>query len=196
MAHGLLATFTHIEESPAFQSRRSSRAGSITSNGNKSRTGSISFTHVSPLVDSPFMAEAIAEARMGLKEGGIPVGSVLVRQGQVIARGHNRRVQRNSAILHAEMDCLESSGRQPAAVYNDCTLYTTLSPCPMCSGAIRLYGIPRVVIGDNKTYLGDTALLRANNVQVDVLDSHECCEMMVNFIKEKPKLWYEDIGQK
>ena len=194
MAHGLFAASTRIEATPSFPSRRSSRAGSISAIGNTSRTGSISVTHVSSLVDAPFMAEAIAEARASLTEGGIPIGSVLVRQGRVIARGHNRRVQRNSAILHAEMDCLESMGRQPAAFYRECTIYTTLSPCSMCSGTIRLYGIPRVVIGDNKAYVGDEAMLRANNVQVDVLGSKECQEMMVNFIKENPELWHEDIA--
>ena len=152
------------------------------------------------LVNAPgdhlFMAEAIAEARSGLAEGGIPIGSVLVRHGKVVARGHNRRVQRQSAILHAEMDCLESIGRQPASFYRECVIYTTLSPCSMCSGCIRLYGIPRVVIGENKTFLGDEEILKASHIQVDVLDSQECRALMANFIQQFPALWHEDIGQK
>ena len=147
-------------------------------------------------LDGSFMAEAISEARIGLAEGGIPIGAVLVRNGQVVARGHNRRVQRKSAILHGEMDCLESIGRQPATFYRECTIYTTLSPCSMCSGCIRLYGIPRVVIGENKTFLGDEEILNANNIQVTVLDSAACVEIMSEFIAQHPTLWHEDIGQK
>ena len=148
------------------------------------------------LVDDVCMAEAIIEARNGLDEGGIPIGAVLVRNGQVVARGHNRRVQHKSAILHAEMDCLESIGRQPAAFYQDCTIYTTLSPCSMCSGCIRLYAIPRVVIGENKTFLGDEEILKANNIRVDILDSKECFAIMSKFIEQHSSLWHEDIGQK
>ena len=155
----------------------------------------VTLTDTSPM-DAGFMAEAIAEARYGLAEGGIPIGAVLIRNGQVVARGHNRRVQHKSAILHAEMDCLESIGRQPAAFYRDCTIYTTLSPCSMCSGCIRLYGIRRVVIGENKTFLGDEEILKANNIQVDVLDSKACFEIMSEFIEQHPMLWHEDIGQK
>jgi cytosine deaminase len=151
--------------------------------------------HVSPLVHAPFLNEAIAEARAGLAEGGIPIGSVLVRNNQIIGRGHNRRIQRSSVILHAEMDCLEVAGRQTAAFYKECTIYTTLSPCSMCSGAIRLYGIPRVVIGENKTFRGDEDLLRANNVHLEVLDSKECEELLGNYIKENHSTWYEDIGR-
>lgn len=147
-------------------------------------------------MDDVFMAEAISEARNGLAEGGIPIGAVLVRNGQVVARGHNRRVQQKSAILHAEMDCLESIGRQSAVFYHDCTIYTTLSPCSMCSGCIRLYAIPRVVIGENKTFLGDEEILKANNIHVDVLDSKECFAIMSKFIEQYPTLWHEDIGQK
>lgn len=141
------------------------------------------------------MAEALAEARIGLAEGGVPIGCVLARGGQVIARGHNRRIQRNSVILHAEMDCLEAAGRQTAAFYKECTIYTTLSPCAMCSGAIRLYGIPRVVIGENKNFCGDETLLQAHNVQIDVLNSMECQELLATYITKNPSTWYEDIGQ-
>lgn len=140
------------------------------------------------------MAEALAEARSGLAEGGVPIGCVLVRDGQVIGRGHNRRIQRNSVILHAEMDCLEAVGRQTAAFYKECTIYTTLSPCAMCSGAIRLYGIPRVVIGENKNFCGDETLLQAHNVQIDVLNSKECEELLATYITENTAIWYEDIG--
>jgi len=160
------------------------------------REGTIALSHISPAVHAPFMKEALAEARAGLAEGGIPIGCVLVRNGQVIARGHNRRIQRNSVILHAEMDCLESGGRQTAAFYKECTLYTTLSPCAMCSGTIRLYGIPRVVIGENKTFRGDEGILRANNIHIDILDSEECQELLENYIKQNHSIWYEDIGMK
>ena len=141
------------------------------------------------------MNEACEEAKKGLIEGGIPIGSVLVHNGQVIGRGHNRRVQNNSAILHAEMDALENAGRQPATVYQKCTLYTTLSPCPMCSGAIMLYGIPRVVIGENSTFKGDEALLISRGVEIQVLNHPGCKELMQQFIQEEPKLWNEDIGE-
>jgi cytosine/creatinine deaminase len=141
-----------------------------------------------------FMQAAIAEARQGLAEGGIPIGSVLVYQGEIIGRGHNRRVQQGSAILHGEMDALEQAGRLPAAVYRACVLYTTLSPCPMCSGAIRLYGIPKVIIGENRTFMGDEDTLRAQGVELDVLDDPECIQLMADFIAAKPELWHEDIG--
>ncbi|GAC1614807.1 MAG: nucleoside deaminase [Gemmatimonadaceae bacterium] len=142
----------------------------------------------------PFMDAAIAEARLGLDEGGIPIGSVLVHRGTVLGRGHNRRVQMGSVVLHGEMDALESAGRQPAAVYRECTMYTTLSPCAMCTGAILLYGIRRVVIGENKTFMGSEDLLRARGVEVAVVDDIECTRMMAAFIEEHPALWHEDIG--
>ena len=141
-----------------------------------------------------FMRAAIEEALLGLAEGGIPIGSVLVHNGNILGRGHNRRVQKCSAILHAEMDALENAGRQSAAVYRESVLYTTLSPCSMCSGAILLYGIPQVIIGENMTYMGEEELLRSRGVQVDVLQSHECISLMRTFIEEKPDLWNEDIG--
>ena len=140
------------------------------------------------------MKATIAEAKQGLKEGGIPIGSVIVHQNKIIGRGHNKRIQDGSVVLHGEMDAFENAGRQPAAVYKECTLYTTLSPCPMCTGAILLYGIPKVVIGENETFLGSEQLLRDNGVEVEVVNSHECIEMMKNFIAEKPELWNEDIG--
>ena len=142
-----------------------------------------------------FMRAAIEEAEQGLAEGGIPIGSVLVHEGRILGRGHNRRVQRGSAILHGEMDALENAGRQTAAVYRGCTLYTTLSPCAMCSGAILLYGIPRVVVGENRTFLGEEALLRARGVVVEVLQDVRCQELMARFIREHPTLWAEDIGK-
>ena len=141
-----------------------------------------------------FLQAAIAQARKGLVEGGIPIGSVLVHHDQIIGKGHNRRVQQGSAILHGEMDALEASGRQPARVYRECTLYTTLSPCSMCSGAILLYGIPRVVVGENKTFMGEEQLLRSRGVEVQVLDNPECIALMEQFIREHPELWNEDIG--
>lgn len=141
-----------------------------------------------------FMQAAIEEAAIGRAEGGIPIGAVLVQGGKILGRGHNRRVQRGSAILHGEMDALENAGRLPAAVYRESVLYTTLSPCPMCSGAILLYGIPRVVIGENSSYLGEEELLRSRGVQVDVLQNEECIRLMREFIAEKPHLWNEDIG--
>lgn len=141
-----------------------------------------------------FMRAAIAEAEQGLAEGGIPIGAVLVHAGQIIGRGHNRRVQQGSAILHGEMDALENAGRLPAAVYRDSVLYTTLSPCPMCSGAILLYGIPQVVVGENLTFMGEEALLRARGVRVDVRQEATCIALMRRFIAEHPLLWHEDIG--
>ena len=142
----------------------------------------------------PFMQAAIEEARQGLAEGGIPIGSVIVHAGRIIGRGHNRRVQRGSAILHGEMDAFENAGRQPASVYRDAVLYTTLSPCAMCSGAILLYGIPRVIVGENRTFLGEEALLRSRGVQVEVRQDAECIALMEEFIARRPELWNEDIG--
>lgn len=141
-----------------------------------------------------FLAAAIAEAEQGLAEGGIPIGSVLVHKGQILGRGHNRRVQQGSAILHGEMDALENAGRQPASVYAECTLYTTLSPCPMCTGAILLYRIPRVVIGENQTFLGEEALLRSRGVELTVVQDPRCVALMTRFIRDRPELWNEDIG--
>ena len=141
-----------------------------------------------------FMAVAIAEAEAGLAEGGIPIGSVLVHQGQVIGRGHNRRVQQGSAILHGEMDALENAGRLPASVYGQSVIYTTLSPCAMCTGAILLYRIPRVIVGENVTFLGEEELLRGRGVIVEVLQEPRCIKLMRNFIRANPSLWNEDIG--
>ena len=145
-------------------------------------------------MDDSFLAEAIEEARQGVREGGIPIGSVLVHAGKIIGRGHNRRVQRGSAILHGEMDALENAGRQPASVYRKCILYTTLSPCSMCSGAILLYQIPRVIIGENRTFMGEEELLRSRGVSVEVLQNEECIRLMQEFIHQNPGLWNEDIG--
>lgn len=141
-----------------------------------------------------FMAAAIAEAEAGLAEGGIPIGSVLVHEGRIVGRGHNRRVQRGSAILHGEMDALENAGRLPASVYSQSVLYTTLSPCAMCSGAILLYRIPRVLIGENVTFLGEEELLRGRGVVLEVLQDARCVELMRQFIANHPTLWNEDIG--
>lgn len=143
----------------------------------------------------PFMQAAIEEARQGLAEGGIPIGSVIVHRGRIIGRGHNRRVQQGSAIRHGEMDALENAGRQPASVYRESVLYTTLSPCAMCSGAILLYGIPRVVVGENRTFLGEEKLLRSRGVQVGVLQDPDCVALMEDFIARRPELWNEDIGE-
>lgn len=142
-----------------------------------------------------YLRAALEEARTGLAEGGIPIGSVIVHRGEIIGRGHNRRVQKGSPTLHAEMDALENAGRQPAAVYRDCTLYTTLSPCSMCSGAILLYGIPKVVVGENRTFMGEEELLRSRGVEVEVLQDPECIRMMEEFIASRPELWNEDIGE-
>ena len=141
-----------------------------------------------------FFQIAIEEARQGLVEGGIPIGSVIVHGNQIIGRGHNRRVQKGSSILHGEMDALENTGRRSAAVYRECVLYTTLSPCSMCSGAILLYGIPRVIIGENKTFMGEEELLRSRGVAIEVVQSEECIRMMEEFIRKNPRLWDEDIG--
>ncbi|MGZ5303796.1 MAG: nucleoside deaminase [Bacteroidia bacterium] len=141
-----------------------------------------------------FLKAAISEAKTGLKEGGIPIGSVIVHDGKIIGRGHNKRIQQDSVVLHGEMDALENAGRQTAAFYKECTLYTTLSPCPMCTGAILLYKIPKVVIGENKTFLGAEDLLIQNGVEVIIANNAECIEMMEQFIKTNPALWNEDIG--
>ena len=141
-----------------------------------------------------YLQAAIDEAQQGLAEGGIPIGSVLVHQGKIIGRGHNRRVQQGSAILHGEMDALENAGRLPASVYKESVLYTTLSPCPMCTGAILLYGIPKVVVGENLTFMGEEELLRSRGVTVEVIQDPTCIAMMQDFIAAKPELWNEDIG--
>jgi cytosine/creatinine deaminase len=142
----------------------------------------------------PFLAAAIEEARLGLGEGGIPIGAVLVHDGRIIGRGHNRRVQQGSAIRHGEMDALEQAGRQPASVYRQSVMYTTLSPCAMCTGAILLYGIPRVVVGEHETFLGEEELLRGRGVAVEVRHDTECITLMRRFIAQHPSLWNEDIG--
>ena len=142
----------------------------------------------------PFLQAALDQARAGLASGGIPIGSVLVCDGGIIGRGHNQRVQKGSVIHHGEMNCLENAGRQRASVYRRCTIYTTLSPCPMCSGAILLYAIPRVVVGENVTFLGAEAHLRANGVAVDVVQDPACIQLMRDFIAKNPQLWNEDIG--
>jgi cytosine/creatinine deaminase len=143
----------------------------------------------------PFMLAAIQEAETGLSEGGVPIGSVVVHSGQIVGRGHNRRVQSGSAILHAEMDALERTGRKPAAFYRECTLYTTLSPCSMCSGAIVLYKIPRVVIGENQSFLGEENWLADHGVQLEVMQDIRCIELMREFMQKHPQLWAEDIGE-
>lgn len=140
------------------------------------------------------MLAAIEEARLGLAEGGIPIGSVIVHQGCILGRGHNRRVQRGSAILHGEMDAFENAGRQPAQVYREAVLYTTLSPCAMCSGAILLYGIPRVIVGEDRTFMVEEVLLRSRGVTVEVLQDETCIALMREFISARPRLWNEDIG--
>ena len=142
-----------------------------------------------------FLQAAIEQAEQGLAEGGIPIGCVLVHDGRIIGRGHNRRVQQGSVVLHGEMDALENAGRQPASVYRECTLYTTLSPCPMCTGAILLYGIPRVVIGENETFRGDEELLRSRGVEVTVVSDELCVALMRGFVAANSKLWNEDIGE-
>lgn len=145
-------------------------------------------------MSDPFMEAAIDEARKGLAVGGIPIGSVLVCDGKIIGRGHNKRVQHGSVIHHAEMNCLENAGRQRASVYKKCTIYSTLSPCPMCSGAILLYGIPHVIVGENKTFQGPEDYVRSQGVKVEVVNHPECVKLMEDFIRDKPELWNEDIG--
>ncbi len=142
----------------------------------------------------PFMQAAIAEAKQGLAEGGIPIGSVLVLDGKIVGRGHNRRVQRGSAILHAEMDCFENAGRLTAKEYARCVLYSTLSPCDMCSGTALLYKVPKVIIGENQTFQGPEDYLRSRGVELEIVDSDECIQLMKDFIAAKPDLWNEDIG--
>lgn len=146
-------------------------------------------------MEDKFLQAALEEAQKGYAEGGIPIGSVLVYKNQIIGRGYNRRVQKGSVVLHGEMDALENAGRQKAAVYHESVLYTTLSPCPMCSGTILLYGIPKVVIGENKTFMGEEDLLRSRGVEVEVADDQTCFALMTKFISEKPELWKEDIGE-
>ena len=141
-----------------------------------------------------FLLAAIAEAEIGLREGGIPIGSVLMHQGRIVGRGHNRRVQRGSAVLHGEMDALENAGRLHAQVYRESVLYTTLSPCAMCAGAILLYGIPKVIVGENRTFLGEEDLLRSRGVSVEVIQDAKCIQLMADFIRARPELWNEDIG--
>lgn len=143
----------------------------------------------------PFLQAAIEEAKQGRAEGGIPIGSVLVLDGQIIGRGHNQRVQKGSVIHHGEMNCLENAGRLQASVYRRCTIYSTLSPCPMCSGAILLYGIPRVVVGENVTFQGPEEYVRSQGVQMEVLQDSECIQLMREFIAAHPELWNEDIGE-
>ena len=142
-----------------------------------------------------FMQAAIEEAEKGRDEGGVPIGSVLVYEGKIIGRGHNQRQQKGSAILHGEMSALENAGRQPARVYRNSVIYTTLSPCPMCSGAIRLYQIPRVVIGENQTFLGDERLLKSSGIEIEVLQDPHCIQLMEDFIAAHPEMWNEDIGE-
>ena len=142
----------------------------------------------------PFMLAAIEQARKSLAEGGIPIGSVLVIDGEIVGRGHNQRAQKSSCVLHAEMDCLENAGRLPASVYKESVLYTTLSPCPMCTGAILLYGIPKVIVGENQTFMGEEELLRSRGVTVEVVQDPSCITLMQAFIAAKPELWNEDIG--
>jgi cytosine deaminase len=143
----------------------------------------------------PFLDAAVAEAEAGRDEGGIPIGSVLVIDGEIVGRGHNRRVQEGSVVLHAEMDCLERAGRRPAADYRRATLYSTLSPCDMCSGAVLLYGIPRVVVGEDRTFTGPEDHVRSRGVEVDVVDDPRCVALMEAFIAAHPDLWDEDIGE-
>ena len=143
----------------------------------------------------PFLDAAIEEARVGAVEGGIPIGSVIVHDGKIIGRGHNRRMQKGSAVLHGEMDALENAGRLPAKIYRESVIYTTLSPCSMCSGAILLYGIPKVVIGENQTFMGEEDWLRSRGIELELADSTECKQLMSGFIAAKPEIWNEDIGE-
>jgi cytosine deaminase len=158
-------------------------------------TVGISAVHGGEDVKDPFMRAAIDEARLGLSEGGIPIGSVLVHEGRIIGRGHNRRVQQGNPILHGEMDALQNAGRRRAKVYRESVIYTTLSPCAMCSGAIVLYGVPRVVIGENQTFMGEEEWLRARGVRLDVLQDADCLQLMQSFIAAQPTIWNEDIGE-
>jgi cytosine/creatinine deaminase len=146
------------------------------------------------MTTDPYLNAAIQQAKKSFSEGGIPIGSVLVHEGKIIGQGHNCRVQTGSAIDHGEMNCLRNAGRLSAEIYQNCTIYSTLSPCPMCSGAIVLYKIPRVVVGENQTFLGAEEYMRSQGIQVDVVQDPECIQMMRDFIKANPKLWNEDIG--
>lgn len=152
-------------------------------------------SQIQDMQTDPNLTAAIQEAKKGLAAGGIPIGSVIVHEGKIIGSGHNKRIQQGSVVLHGEMDALENAGRQPASVYKNSVLYTTLSPCPMCTGAILLYGIPKVVIGENQTFQGSEELLRQNGVEVVVINNNECVEMMQDFIEKNPVLWNEDIGE-
>jgi creatinine deaminase len=143
----------------------------------------------------PFLAAAIEEAERGLAEGGIPIGAVLVHQGRILGRGHNRRVQQGSVVLHGEMDAFERAGRHSGRVYRESVMYTTLSPCAMCSGAILLYGVPHVVVGENRTFIGEEEWLRSRGVRVDVVQDEQCIRLMTEFIAARPELWFEDIGK-
>ncbi len=145
-------------------------------------------------LDQTGLDAAVEEARAGRAEGGIPIGSALVIDGEIVGRGHNRRVQQGSVVLHGEMDCLENAGRRPGLDYRRSTLYTTLSPCAMCSGAVLLYGIPRVVVGEHRTFMGEEDLLRSRGVEVVVVDDDRCVQLMADFIAAEPALWGEDIG--
>ncbi len=147
------------------------------------------------IVHDEFLKAAIEQAKKSYAEGGIPIGSVIVHNNKIIGAGHNKRVQEGSVVLHGEMDALENAGRQKASIYKECTLYTTLSPCPMCSGTILLYGIPKVIIGENKTFMGEEQYLQSHGVEVTVMDNDECYQLMTTFINEKPELWNEDIGE-
>jgi cytosine deaminase len=142
-----------------------------------------------------FLQAAIDQAQKSYDQGGIPIGSVIVHKGKIIGAGHNKRVQKGSVVLHGEMDALENAGRQKASIYKECTLYTTLSPCSMCSGTILLYGIPKVIIGENKTFMGEEQYLRSHGVEVINMDNQKCQSLMAQFIQEKPELWNEDIGE-
>lgn len=150
---------------------------------------------ISESMSDPFLEAAIAEAELGLAEGGIPIGSVLIIDGQIVGRGHNRRVQQGSAILHAEMDCIEQAGRRPASHYRRAVLYSTLSPCDMCSGAILLYGIRRVVVGENRTFQGPEEHLRSRGVDLEIVDDQRCVNLLQTFVKSHPSVWFEDIGE-
>lgn len=145
-------------------------------------------------LEQEIMSQTVLEARQGLAEGGIPIGSILLHKGKILGRGHNRRIQKGSPTLHGEMDALENAGRLPASIYRECTLFTTLSPCAMCTGAILLYQIPRVIIGENQTFLGEEALLKSRGVEVVVLQDEHCIQLMRDFIQNHPTLWNEDIG--
>jgi len=147
------------------------------------------------MTQDPFLQAAIEQARKSLAEGGIPIGSVLVHGDRIIGRGHNCRVQTGSPIDHGEMNCLRNAGRLPAGVYRECTIYSTLSPCPMCSGAIVLYKIPRVIVGENRTFAGAEEYMRANGIEVSVVQDEECIQLMSDFIRANPRLWNEDIGE-